>query len=49
MHVGEFRGSAGSVTQRTELTARQRQILKALDIPEPQRFAQISTNAGSTS
>jgi transposase len=43
MHVGEFAGNAGRVLQRTEITARQRAILKALDVAEPKRFLDIAT------
>lgn len=35
MHAGEFTGPVGRVTQRTETTPEQRQILRALDIGEP--------------
>ncbi len=35
MHAGQFTGPAGHVTQRTETTPEQRQILRALQIPEP--------------
>ncbi len=35
MHLGTFAGPAGSVTQRTETTPRQREILRDLDIKEP--------------
>ena len=41
MHVGEFRGSAGRVLQRTETTAAQLEILRALHIDEPPRFLAI--------
>jgi hypothetical protein len=41
MHLGEFRGSAGRVLQRTETTAAQRDILRALTIDEPPRFLAI--------
>jgi hypothetical protein len=41
MHLGEFEGSAGRVLQRTETTPAQRDILKALDVPEPPRFFAI--------
>ena len=43
MHVGEFVGNAGRVLQRTELTAGQRSILKALGVAEPKRFLDLST------
>jgi hypothetical protein len=35
MHLGEFTGPAGRVTQRTETTPRQRELLRALQIKEP--------------
>lgn len=38
MHVGTFKGPAGRVRQRTEITAGQRRILAALDVAEPPRF-----------
>jgi len=38
MHLVTLATSAGTVSQRTELTHRQRQILGALDLPEPARF-----------
>jgi hypothetical protein len=41
IHLGDFRGTAGRVHQRTELTPRQREILAALHLPEPPRFAAI--------
>lgn len=37
-HLGRFDGSAGEVAQRTELTARQTAIFKALGVPEPPRI-----------
>ncbi|MGH2687436.1 MAG: IS1634 family transposase [Actinomycetota bacterium] len=43
MHVGEFAGNGGRVLQRTEITARQRAILKALGVVEPKRFLDIAT------
>jgi Transposase DDE domain len=42
IHLGYFHGSAGHVYQRTETTPRQREILKALDVPEPPRFLEIA-------
>jgi transposase len=42
IHLGYFEGSAGRVHQRTETTSRQREILKALDVPEPPRFLAIA-------
>jgi hypothetical protein len=41
IHLGHFEGSAGRVQQRTEITPAQREILKALEIPEPPRFLAI--------
>jgi len=38
MHLVTLATSHGTVSQRTELTHRQRQILKALKLPEPARF-----------
>jgi Transposase DDE domain len=35
MHLGEFAGPAGRLTQRTETTPRQRELLRALEIREP--------------
>jgi hypothetical protein len=35
MHLGEFTGPAGRITQRTETTPRQRELLRALQIREP--------------
>jgi hypothetical protein len=41
VHLGYFHGTAGRVQQRTELTLRQREILTALEVPEPPRFIAI--------
>jgi hypothetical protein len=41
MHLGEFRGSAGRVLQRTETTPAQHEILRALQLDEPPRFLAI--------
>jgi hypothetical protein len=41
IHLGYFHGSAGRVHQRTELTLRQREILAAVEVPEPPRFLAI--------
>jgi hypothetical protein len=38
MHLVTLATSEGTVAQRTELTHRHRQILKALELPEPPRF-----------
>ncbi len=35
MHLGDFAGPAGRLTQRTETTPAQREILRALEIKEP--------------
>jgi hypothetical protein len=43
LHVGQFSGNAGQVHQRTELTAAQRDILRALHVAEPPRFLQLTT------
>jgi hypothetical protein len=39
---GRFRSPDGEFTQRTELTADQRHLLKALGVPEPPRFGHIT-------
>jgi transposase len=44
VHLGYFQGSAGRVHQRTELTQRQREILTALEVPEPPRFLTLEPN-----
>ena len=41
IHLGYFQGSAGRVHQRTELTTRQREILTAVQVPEPPVFMAI--------
>jgi Transposase DDE domain len=41
IHLGYFHGTAGRALQRTETTLRQREILAALDVPEPPRFLAI--------
>ena len=38
LHLGVFRGPAGESHQRTDVTSRQAEILKAIDAPEPPRF-----------
>jgi hypothetical protein len=38
MHLVTFATSEGTVSQRTELTAGQRRVLRALGLPEPPRF-----------
>ncbi|MHB1500180.1 MAG: hypothetical protein ACYCYK_03270 [Candidatus Dormibacteria bacterium] len=44
LHVGTFQGSAGRCLQRTEITSRQAEVLKALEIPEPPRFLALGAN-----
>ena len=44
-HLVRFAGSAGDVLQRTEITSRQAAILRALDVPEPPRYAELPTPA----
>jgi transposase len=46
MHLVTLATSEGTVAQRTELTHRQRQILKALEPPEPPRFYDFAPAAG---
>jgi transposase len=41
IHIGTFAGPAGTFRQRTEITKRQRAILKALDIKAPPRIYQL--------
>jgi hypothetical protein len=43
MHLGTFTGPAGTSQQRTELTARQRDILHALNVAEPPPFLHPDT------
>jgi hypothetical protein len=43
MHLGTFAGPAGRVTQRTETTPRQREILRDLDIAEPPIVLELQT------
>jgi transposase len=45
LHLGTFTGPAGTSQQRTQLTARQREILRALDIGEPPRFLALNASA----
>jgi hypothetical protein len=42
MHLVTFATSEGTVSQRTELTAGQRRVLRALGLPEPPRFFDFS-------
>jgi Transposase DDE domain len=46
LHVGQFTGTAGTVQQRTEITARQQAILRALDVDPPPRFLHVDPTAG---
>jgi IS4 transposase len=41
MHLGTFAGPAGLSHQRTELTPGQKEILRALQLPEPPRFLHL--------
>jgi hypothetical protein len=41
MHLGTFAGPAGTSQQRTELTARQRDILRALNVAQPPLFLHL--------
>ena len=41
IQLGYFKGSAGHIHQRTELTHRQREILAAVQVPEPPVFLAI--------
>jgi hypothetical protein len=43
LHLGRFTGPSGEVAQRTELTARQAAILRALDVAEPPRYVRVAT------
>lgn len=45
MHLGIFAGPAGTVWQRTETTAFQRQLLAALGVEEPPRFFRLDPRA----
>jgi len=47
MHLVTLATSAGTVAQRTELTHRQRQILRSLKLPEPARFYDFTPLADS--
>ena len=48
MHLGTFHGPAGTVRRRTELTARQRDILRALNVGEPPLFLTLAAPAPHT-
>jgi len=41
LHLGTFTGPAGTCQQRTELTSRQRDLLRTLKLPEPGRFTRL--------
>ena len=45
MHLGTFAGPAGTSRQRTELTAGQKAILRALELPQPPRFLHLEPAA----
>ena len=45
LHLVTLATNDGTVTQRTELTHRQRTILKALELPEPPRFHDFTVTA----
>ena len=44
-HIGTFTGPAGTCQQRTELTTRQRELLRTLKLPEPARFTRLDPAA----
>ena len=48
IHLGTFTGPAGTSRQRTELSARQRDILRALDVPEPPLFLALAAPERAT-
>ena len=48
MHLGTFAGPAGSSQQRTELTARQRDILHALNVAQPPLFLHLDAPEPAT-
>ncbi len=41
LHLGTFTGPAGTCQQRTELTSRQRDLLRTLKLPEPATFTRL--------
>ena len=45
VHVGTFAGPAGACRRRTDLLPRHREILRALEIPEPPLFVQLTVPA----
>jgi hypothetical protein len=46
LHLGEFTDNAGTMHQRTEVTADQRDILSRLELPEPPRFLHLDVATG---
>ena len=42
LHLGTFTGPAGTSRQRTQITAGQASILRALDVPEPPQFLTLA-------
>ncbi len=49
LHLGRFGGPAGEIAQRTETTARQAAIFKALAVAEPPRFLHLAPAAPAAS
>ncbi len=47
IHLGYFAGSAGRIQQRTELTLHHREILAAVEVPEPPTFLVIEPTNGA--
>jgi hypothetical protein len=47
LHLVTLATNDGTVAQRTELTHRQQRILKALELPEPPRFHDLTVAAGT--
>lgn len=45
LHLGTFQGVAGTFRQRTEVTAKQRAILGALELREPPRIQELTPSA----
>jgi hypothetical protein len=45
LHVGQFTGTAGTVHQRTDITARQHAILARLGVDAPPRFLNVDPTA----
>ncbi len=43
LHLGRFSGSAGEVSQRTEITPRQTAIFTAAGVVEPPRYVRVAT------